>query len=283
MFAGDTDAATDVDEFICINGVIVHREGDVIDGWTVGGSISFAYLNADGDYAYVWKVETDEGQQEALFFNDQMMLMVGDMVDMDGDGEPEPDSILNDFTGIAALAIGDRDEDGVVNMYFTADVEIPGAARAAAFDEDVLAAAAAPAEFGYGEDLPMQRYSRAEVEAGFVIPTATVVAIEGLDEGDQDAALPQLTTRLVGAHPNPFNPQTKIAFTVGRAQHVQLAIYDLSGALVAMLANRGYDAGQHDVVWNGQDQRGARVPSGTYMARLVTEEKIQTSKVMLVK
>ncbi|MCK5714301.1 MAG: hypothetical protein KAI25_16380, partial [Hyphomicrobiaceae bacterium] len=206
MFTGDTDAATDIDEFICINGVIVHREGDVIDGWTVGGTISYAYLNGDGDYAYVWKVETDEGLKEALFFNDQLMLMVGDLVDMDGDGEPEPDSIISDFTGIAALAMGDRDDGGVVNMYFTADVEIPGAPRALsnAADEDMIAAAAAPAEFGYEEDLPVQRDNRAEIEAGFVMPSGTVVAVEDHDGAGDEVDVPQLATRLLGAHPNPF-------------------------------------------------------------------------------
>ena len=251
----------------------------------MGGTISYAYLNGDGDYAYVWKVETDEGLKEALFFNDQLMLMVGDMVDMDGDGEPEPDSILSDFTGIAALAMGDRDDGGVVNMYFTADVEIPGAPRALsnAADEDMIAAAAAPAEFGYEEDLPVQRDNRAEIEAGFVMPSGTVVAVEDHDGAGDEVDLPQLATRLLGAHPNPFNPRTRIAFTVGRSQHLQLAIYDLSGALVATLADRGYDAGRHEVVWNGQDLRGVRVPSGTYMARLASKDGIQTSKVMLVK
>ena len=54
MITGDTSAATTADEFIFKNGQMYHRDGDVIDGVTVQGDIEGAYMNEDGDIAYIW-------------------------------------------------------------------------------------------------------------------------------------------------------------------------------------------------------------------------------------
>jgi hypothetical protein len=123
FLTGDTNGAAATDEFVMKNGVIVVREGDVVDGQTLSGSIEGGFMNENGDYAYIWDV--NGGAQEALFFNDQLILLEGDFVDFDNDGLVEPTSTLTDFTGISALTISDRDMTGAVNLYFTADVVTP--------------------------------------------------------------------------------------------------------------------------------------------------------------
>jgi hypothetical protein len=103
--------------------------------------------------------------------------------------------------------------------------------------------------------------------------------------GEQAVRLetPAAGITLQGAYPNPFNPETKITFRVGTAQQVQLAVYDLSGRLVTVLANEMFTEGVHQVSWNGRDQNGAAVPSGTYFARTTGDQGVQTAKLMLVK
>ena len=123
MLTGDSNAATAVDEFIMKNGVVIYREGDVVDSQTLSGALEGGYMNEDGDIAYVWDIAG--GALEALFFNDQLLLTEGDFVDFDNDGVVEPTSILTDFTGISTLTVSDRDLGGGVNVYFTADVVTP--------------------------------------------------------------------------------------------------------------------------------------------------------------
>jgi len=90
-------------------------------------------------------------------------------------------------------------------------------------------------------------------------------------------------TKLIGAYPNPFNPQTTITFALAKPQRTEVAIYDLTGKLLSVLADRTYAAGNHSVVWNGKDATGRAVPSGTYVVRLETEDGVQAKKVLLLR
>ena len=56
-----------------------------------------------------------------------------------------------------------------------------------------------------------------------------------------------------------------------------------TGRLVTTLVDGRQEAGNHQVSWDGRDQNGTSVPSGTYFARTVGEQGVQTSKLMLVK
>jgi hypothetical protein len=121
FFTGDTGGATATDEFVLKNGMIVYREGDVVDGRTLTGSIDGAAMNANGEVAYVWDVEDPGGALEALFFEDQLVLLEGDNVDVTGDGVPDPGATISDFTGIAAVTLGPNRA-----IYLTADVDVLG-------------------------------------------------------------------------------------------------------------------------------------------------------------
>lgn len=88
--------------------------------------------------------------------------------------------------------------------------------------------------------------------------------------------------RLAGARPNPFNPQTSIGFTLTRQQHVQLAIYDLSGRHVITLADKRFNAGRHSLIWGGDDSSGRSVASDVYMIRLEGEKTRDVGKVLLL-
>ena len=78
----------------------------------------------------------------------------------------------------------------------------------------------------------------------------------------------RLTDALGPVWPNPFNPSTTIAFSLRASARVELAVYDLRGRKLAGLVSGRRDAGRHEVVWLGRDDRGRALPSGTYLARL---------------
>ena len=70
------------------------------------------------------------------------------------------------------------------------------------------------------------------------------------------------------AYPNPFNPQVMIAFSPARTVSGELAVYDLTGRRVAVIATGEFAAGLNQVSWNGRDSAGRAVSSGTYFCRL---------------
>ncbi len=83
--------------------------------------------------------------------------------------------------------------------------------------------------------------------------------------------------------PNPFNPQTTIAFSVPRAGKVKLAVFDLRGRLVTTLVDGELIAGRHQAVWRGHDDQGHQVASGTYVYRLTADGQTVTDKMLLLK
>lgn len=101
-------------------------------------------------------------------------------------------------------------------------------------------------------------------------------------EERHDIASPR-PARLQPNFPNPFNPRTNIRFTLNLSQRTEIAILDIGGRRLRVLANRVFDAGDHAVVWDGQDASGRAVPSGTYLVRLVTATSTATKKVMLLR
>ena len=128
MITGDSTAATSMDEFLLLNGQIAHREGDAVADGVYAGNIEGAYLNEQGDYAYIWELTNGDGNFEALFFNGELVLMEGDLIDWNGDGlidGLDGGGVLDNFTGISALTLGDR-VDGLADIYFTADVDFDG-------------------------------------------------------------------------------------------------------------------------------------------------------------
>jgi hypothetical protein len=89
--------------------------------------------------------------------------------------------------------------------------------------------------------------------------------------------------RLDAAVPNPFNPSTRIAYSVPTEGVVALRIYDAAGRLVRTLVDEVVPAGEHTASWNGTDGAGSRVGSGVYFYRLEASDFMQTRRVVLVK
>jgi hypothetical protein len=79
-------------------------------------------------------------------------------------------------------------------------------------------------------------------------------------------------------HPNPFNPATKITYTLKDAAEVKLEVFDIAGRLVATLADGLQTAGRYQVTFDGKDLAG-----GMYFYRLRAGSFAQTKRMLLVK
>lgn len=80
-------------------------------------------------------------------------------------------------------------------------------------------------------------------------------------------------------YPNPFNPSTSIKFGLPSGSNVTLEVFDISGRLVTtVLRNVSYEAGFHDVQFNGSS-----VASGTYFYRIKTDKNVSVKKMLLIK
>ena len=99
--------------------------------------------------------------------------------------------------------------------------------------------------------------------------------------GTPDAVVPSLLR--VTNRPNPFNPRSTIGYSLPQATRVTISVYDLQGRLVRGLVDETKPAGEWSAEWDGRDNAGQVVASGTYLVRLVTDQGMRTSKVMLAK
>ncbi|MCH7575086.1 MAG: T9SS type A sorting domain-containing protein [Candidatus Marinimicrobia bacterium] len=99
---------------------------------------------------------------------------------------------------------------------------------------------------------------------------------------ETDPALPSVYA-LHNAYPNPFNPTATIRYDLPEPAEVRLVIYNLLGREVVRLAEGHMAPGYHAALWHGRDATGRPVPSGLYIARLVTPKYVKSIKMILLK
>jgi predicted GH43/DUF377 family glycosyl hydrolase len=78
--------------------------------------------------------------------------------------------------------------------------------------------------------------------------------------------------------PNPFNPETEIAFSLPRSEHVTLKIFDSLGREIATLVDEVRPVGRQTVKW-----RPTLVSSGAYFYRMQAGTFSETKKLILMK
>ena len=78
--------------------------------------------------------------------------------------------------------------------------------------------------------------------------------------------------------PNPFNPSTQIRYSIPHNSHVKLIIFDVLGRIVSTLVDQDQSAGNHEYKFTSDN-----LSSGIYFYRLVTNNFIQTKKLMILK
>jgi hypothetical protein len=117
-------------------------------------------------------------------------------------------------------------------------------------------------------------------------PECALTAIHDEDDPTADGNTPPdapQTYALYPNSPNPFNPATTIRFDLPRAGQVKVRIYDVSGRLVRTLVDEVLPAASHVQQWDGRDDAGQQVSSGTYLLRLETNAYVRAQKMLMVK
>ena len=83
---------------------------------------------------------------------------------------------------------------------------------------------------------------------------------------------------LQNVYPNPFNPSTEVSFSLPQDGHVRLSVYNIMGQEVDMIFEGFQSYGEHSYRWNANT-----FPSGIYYIRLATENRVTSTKAMLMK
>ncbi|MBN8572102.1 MAG: T9SS type A sorting domain-containing protein, partial [Ignavibacteria bacterium] len=79
-------------------------------------------------------------------------------------------------------------------------------------------------------------------------------------------------------YPNPFNPETKIRFEVVSAKNINITVFDVLGKEVATLVNKKFTPGTYEVSFDA-----SRLSSGIYFYKLITDDFVDTKKMMLIR
>ncbi len=102
-----------------------------------------------------------------------------------------------------------------------------------------------------------------------------------LNEGVPVPVSPHVPDRaeLEANYPNPFNPVTRIGYSLSRDAGAQILLYDLTGKKIAILLDKAQKAGSYELTFDASS-----LPGGIYFYRLLQDGKIvKTRKMLLIK
>ena len=85
-------------------------------------------------------------------------------------------------------------------------------------------------------------------------------------------------------YPNPFNPSTTIEYQLTARSNVAIKVFNSLGqAVKTLIAGETKGPGNHSVTWDGRNESGITVSSGTYFYQVIVNGQVQTKKMLMVK
>ena len=87
----------------------------------------------------------------------------------------------------------------------------------------------------------------------------------------------------LAVRPNPFNPRTTISLAADGTGPASVRIHDARGRAVRDLWRGRLDGGRSDLTWDGRDDRGRRLPSGTYLVSARVGAERATTRILLAR
>jgi len=101
----------------------------------------------------------------------------------------------------------------------------------------------------------------------------------GIQEGEQE--IKTITGAVVS--PNPITTTAQFAFSLQTSTNVRIDIYSVDGRLVSTPVDQYTPSGKHRFSWNATDDRGRKLPSGIYLARITTDKETNTTSVVITR
>jgi hypothetical protein len=123
-----------------------------------------------------------------------------------------------------------------------------------------------------------------------VIETASGSAFAAQKAGDVKEAAEEITfdslpetVQLSAAYPNPFNLETTFEYSLPEAAEVSMIVFNIKGQKIQSLASGWQSPGVKTARWNGRDESGREVGSGSYLVRLIAGNHVIVQKITLQK
>ncbi len=101
---------------------------------------------------------------------------------------------------------------------------------------------------------------------------------------EEVAALPVASARLAPPYPNPFNGAVTIRYAIQEpSSEARLAVYAINGQRVRLWNLGQRAAGEHQVVWDGLDDNGRALASGSYSVELKSGSHVENRRLTHLK
>jgi hypothetical protein len=84
-------------------------------------------------------------------------------------------------------------------------------------------------------------------------------------------------------YPNPFNNSTMLSFYNPNKNQVEIKVFNIRGEIVSTILQKELDKGDYKINWDGTDDCGSTVPTGTYYIKFLFGDKSKALKTLLLK
>ncbi len=91
------------------------------------------------------------------------------------------------------------------------------------------------------------------------------------------------TNLTVNNYPNPFQESTKLNIHGIKGKSVIVEIFNIKGQRVKLLNNLKVDGGNSNHTWDGRDNKGNKLASGLYFAKIISGNQSTTKKMLIMK
>jgi hypothetical protein len=111
-----------------------------------------------------------------------------------------------------------------------------------------------------------------------------VIHLSAYVQGGSGVPDDALTAIALGsARPNPFTGGTALSLSLPEPADVTVEIHDIAGRVVRTLVSRPMPAGEHEIAWDGRDDRGEDVASGVYFCHAAVGDWREARKLVLLR
>ncbi len=186
------------------------------------------------------------------------------------------------YYGIITIAVSEDGHEAEIAAPFWGFLKTPEGRNIIDVNQDIIVSASLEASGELSEEAARLGYSPGSKSvwgSNTAEPFRYHVAESSVSVDDNELIAPK-TVSLFQNYPNPFNSQTIIKYATSQNGPVKLWITNIKGQTITALIDEYQLAGSKQVVWNGLNKHGDRMPSGIYFA-ILTLEGIQQVKRML--